>query len=609
MAGMRKHAATAMGLALTFTALAGARPATASGEQRPARVVITTVDDSAAFQVEALLHATGARNVRALPVVHGFAADVPAGSVGVLRGSRYVRSVSVDSGVKLMAVDPNLGYDATGDFGSLYNMSRVLRAQDAYADGITGKGIGVALIDSGIAPVKGLTSGNVVNGPDLSFESQSPDLRYLDTFGHGTHMGSIIAGRDVRQGGNDYAGDTKNFNGVAPDARLVSVKVADHSGATDVSQVLAAIDWVVAHKNDNGMNIRVLNLSFGTDSTQSSTIDPLSFAVENAWRQGIVVVTAAGNGGRDAGTLTNPASDPYVIAVGASDPQNTVNSVDDTVAPFSSKGSTSRYVDVVAPGVHVLGLRNPGGAIDYDVPSARVGTRFFRGSGTSQSAAAVSGAVALILQKYGNLTPDQVKKHLMDTATPFDGAGVSRRGQGVPNVRRALNVTPPSVAASVQTYTPSTGSGSLEASRGSYHVASNGIPLTGEKDIFGAAFDSAMWARASAGCVAWYGGTWNGNAWSGNAWSSNDWTGNAWSGNAWSGNAWSGAAWSDSSWEGHAWSGNAWSGNAWSGSAWSGNAWSGNAWSGTAWNGTAWNGTTWNGSAWSGSAWSSSGWE
>jgi serine protease AprX len=173
----------------------------------------------------------------------------------------------------------------------------------------------VAVIDSGIAPVVGLTGvGKVVNGPDLSFDSQSPDDRHLDRYGHGTHIAGIIAGRDT-----GALTDDQGFAGIAPGARLVNVKVADRRGVVDVSQVIAAIDWVVEHAHDPGFDIRVLNLSFGTDSEQSYLRDPLAYAAEVAWHSGIVVVTAAGNGGSGTGRLTNPAVDPYVIAVGGSD--------------------------------------------------------------------------------------------------------------------------------------------------------------------------------------------------------------------------------------------------------------------------------------------------
>ena len=155
-----------------------------------------------------------------------------------------------------------------------------------------GQGVDVALIDSGVAPVQGLTApGKVINGADLSFEQGADHLRYMDTYGHGTHLAGLIAGRDADWSPSNH----DSFSGVAPDARIVNVKVANAMGATDVSQVIAAIDWVVQHKNDNGMNIRVLNLSFGTDGVQNYVLDPLTYAAEVAWRKGIVVVAAAGN--------------------------------------------------------------------------------------------------------------------------------------------------------------------------------------------------------------------------------------------------------------------------------------------------------------------------
>src|SRR5688572_17445858 len=210
----------------------------------------------------------------------GFARGVAAATLGALLAGAGV-------GVAHAEVHPVLGYDAVADKGSLYNIAEVVGAHDAYRRGLTGKGVGVALIDTGVAPVPGLTSGNVVNGPDLSFDSQQPGMAHLDAFGHGTHMASIIAGRDAPGAPSSYL-DPARFTGIAPDATLVNVKVGASNGAVDVTQVIAAIDWVVEHAKDPGMNIRVITLAYGTDSVQSSTVDPLAFAVENALKKGIV---------------------------------------------------------------------------------------------------------------------------------------------------------------------------------------------------------------------------------------------------------------------------------------------------------------------------------
>ncbi len=188
-------------------------------------------------------------------------------------------------------------YDAAADPNSLCNIAKLVGVRPMWKQGGTGKGVDVALIDSGVAPVAGLNgAGKVVNGPDLTPESQNPNTRYLDTFGHGTHMAGIIAGKDAGVDTSN-ASSCAGFAGMAPDARIISVKAADAHGATDVSQIIAGIDWVVQHAQDPGMNIRVLNLSFGTDGVQDYVLDPLAYAAEVAWRKGIVVVVSAGNSG------------------------------------------------------------------------------------------------------------------------------------------------------------------------------------------------------------------------------------------------------------------------------------------------------------------------
>lgn len=428
--------------------------------------------------------------------------------------------------------------------------------------GYTGQGIGVALIDTGVAPVKGLTSGNVVNGPDLSFESQWDHTRHLDTFGHGTHMAGIIAGRDSAEG--------EGFRGVAPDATLVSLKVGAYDGAVDVSQVIAAIDWVVQHRADH--NVRVLNLSYGTDSTQLYTSDPLAHAVENAWRAGIVVVVSGGNSGSGQPRVDSPASDPYVLAVGANDLMGTTDSADDLVPAFSTRGSDARRVDVVAPGQSVLSLRNPGSYVDAAHPDAVVDERYFKGSGTSQAAALVSGAAALLLDQRPELTPDQVKELLTSTADLLPEADAAGQGAGRIDLKAAASATAPVYA---QTWEPSTGLGSLEAARGSAHVYDGGVMLEGEQDIFAMPWAPTTWAPLSRDAVAWTGSTWNGSDWTGDCWCGTSWTGTSWAGRTWNGRTWNGSDWSGRTWNGRTWNGSSWTGDAWSGRTWNGSSWSG----------------------------------
>ena len=535
---------------------------------------------AAARQVERF----GGQVGRQFQVINGFSASVPASSVGRLSTAPAVRSVTENEPVAMQAA----AYTPTTDAGSLYNTTLATGAQAYWKAGYTGKGVDVAVIDTGTAPVPGLaTAGKIVNGPDLSFESQAKNLRYLDTYGHGTHMAGIIAGRGDAAIAGKYPGDTTNFLGMAPDARIVSVKVADAMGAADVSQIIAAIDWVVQNKTTGGLNIRVLNLSFGTNTTHPYTIDPLCHAVEAAWRKGITVIAATGNAGYymtpGGAGLTSPARDPYVISVGATDTKKTTVTTDDAVASFSSSGVVgtggTKSPDLVAPGKSIISLAVPGSFIDQTYGAAGAVTGgYMRGSGTSQATAVMSGAAALILQQHPTWTNNQVKAVLTTTAKPLTAGTLtpSAQGKGTLNLTKALAVT--SVAAS-QAATNATGTGTLELARGSAHLVDNGVVLNGEKDIFGDAVSTSSLASRRTAGTAWTGGTWNGRMWSGSSFTASNWTATTWSGRMWSGRMWSSEVWS-----GRMWSGRMWSAGTWTGRMWSGDGWSGNTWSSADWN-------------------------
>ena len=290
-----------------------------------------------------------------------------------------------------------------------------------------------------------------------------------------------------------------------PGSCRVKVGVAD--GGVDVSQVIAAIDWVVQHRNDNGMNIRVLNLSYGTDSPQSYLVDPLAFAVEQAWKAGIFVVTATGNAGYafKTGTLTNPAYDPKIFAVGASDSMGTATQGDDIVAAYSSTGSNGRTPDVVAPGAHIVSLRVPGSYIDQNYGSTGyVSSTLFRGSGTSEAAAFVSGAAALAIQQHPSITPAALKRLFQLNTT---GLAVSslKQGSGEIDLFKMLGATVYAPPTQWKTIDWSTGIGSLELSRGTDHLTRDGVVLSGNQDIFGHAFDSAPMAILEAAGNSWSG--------------------------------------------------------------------------------------------------------
>jgi serine protease AprX len=359
----------------------------------------------------------------------------------------------------------------------------------------------------------------------------------------------------------------------------VNVKVADASGATDVSQVIAGIDWVVQHGRSAGLDIRVLNLSFGTDGVQDARVDPLAHAVQQAWRRGVVVVVAAGNEGHGDARMNAPAYDPYVIAVGATDSRGTVDAADDVVGRFSSRGDAARRPDLVAPGTSVVSLRDPGSRLDQEHPGARVGTRSFRGSGTSQAAAVVSGAAALLLSQRPGLTPDQVKALLTSTARPLASPDPGA-GAGLLDVGAAARAATPTAK---QDWPRSTGTGSLQLSRGSGHVSVGGTPVVGEQSVFLTAWSAYGWLTSLLLGGSWTGGSWAGNSWTGSSWTGGSWTGNSWTGNSWTGNSWTGNSWTGNSWTGNSWTGNSWTGNSWTGGSWTGNSWTGGSWSSAEW--------------------------
>jgi serine protease AprX len=378
----------------------------------------------------------------------------------------------------------------TGEAAATASMQRVLGGGGIVPDAPDGSGVDVALIDSGVVPVAGLAEpGRVVQGPDFSSERHDGDLATLDTFGHGTHLAGLIAGRDPITG----------FAGVAPGARIVNLKVSGADGETSLLRVLAALEWVRSNHDARGLNIRVVNLALGVKDRRGYRGDVLAWAVEQLWREGIVVVAAAGNNGRTANRLDIPAADPFVIAAGASDTHDTVDPADDRVADFSSQ-SRFRSPDVVAPGARMVSLRVPGSALDQEYPAARVGTTYFRGSGTSQAAAVVSGAVARLLSARPELTPDQVKALLIagavDLPDPREADGAGRI-----DLRRTLAAAVPSADSVVQRWEP-------------------------------AYLDRRALVRAlrhddeyTTGGPEWSGRRWSGRRWSGRRWSGASWIG------------------------------------------------------------------------------------
>lgn len=315
-------------------------------------------------------------------------------------------------------------------------VTQTSNATMAWASGYDGTGIGVAILDSGVAPKRDLTTSNGTGSRIVYNESFVSGLDASDQYGHGTHVAGIVASNGSASSGPNFKRD---FKGVAPNANILNLRVLDANGAGNISDVISAIDRVIQLKST--YNIRVMNLSLGTPVYESYTLDPLCQEVEAAWNAGIVVVVAAGNYGRSNtmgvngyGTIASPGNDPYVITVGATKTNGTPWRSDDSVASFSSKGPTAFdhivKPDLVAPGNNVVSLMAPNCTIAAMFPQTLVlnsyyqvnpapgnSTDYFRLSGTSMATPVVAGAAALMLQKQPGLTPDQVKARLMKTAT------------------------------------------------------------------------------------------------------------------------------------------------------------------------------------------------
>ncbi len=490
---------------------------------RAAFPLIVRESDPSSPDAEGAVERLGGTVIHQLPIVGGFSARLPGASLPGLLSSPSVARVWGDGRVHMSGHDDEDPDSWTEAWKKSIRLPRARR-------GVDGSGVTVALLDTGITQVADLED-RVLARVDFT-----PDQDGYDRYGHGTHMAGIIAGDGSLSGGTHA--------GVAPGASLVSVKVASADGATDVSVVIAGMQWILAHRSQ--YDIRIMNLSFGTDSTQSYLVDPLDFAVEQIWLAGIFVVVAAGN--RGLAGVSKPADDPFVVTVGAADVGDTKETRDDVVASFSGRGPTQDAVakpDLVAPGVGIVSNRAPGSTLDGRFPAARIGDDYFRGTGTSQASAVVSGVAALMLDAEPTATPDVLKAALVGTAggriARFDGAGAGMvdAQEAVKRADTGFFRRHPANRGIV----PSTGLGSLELSRGSLHVRADldgddvMDVVSGEIDVLGNPWSPSSWL------APWSANSWSmyvsvAEGWGGNSWSGDSWSGDSWSGNSWNGNSW-----------------------------------------------------------------------
>lgn len=329
-----------------------------------------------------------------------------------------------------------------------FHYPEVAGAAALHRHGVTGKGVTVAVLDSGLWEHPALandTSGRnrVIARYDAIANSTGEVV--FDESGHGTHMTSVIAHSGPTTSGGEPTG---SYKGISPDVNLVVVKAFNVEGQGDFLDIVRGIQWVVDHRE--AYAVRVLNLSFAARPRWHYWLDPINQAIMRAWAKGITVVAAAGNEGPDAMTIGSPGNLPYVITVGAvTDSWTPQDRDDDYIPDFSSRGPTPNAhikPDLVAPGGHITGLTRPGSGLTLEHPEYLLRTGEFVMTGSSQASALVSGIVALLLQMEPELLPDDVKCKLITSAEPAINAdgllaySPFQQGHGYVNASRAVTL-------------------------------------------------------------------------------------------------------------------------------------------------------------------------
>jgi serine protease AprX len=527
-------AGAAVVAALAGTSIGGVATASAS----PSETVIVTASGLLSPVVAVL--ELGGTVLTQFPIIDGVDASILTAEEPLLAALPGI-TVTPDVSVSVQSTPESTGPHTPSDV-----FLQQTGATQLAADGDTGQGVTVAVLDTGVDDLPDF-AGRLIGGVDLTGGNDP----YQDSYGHGTFVAGLIAG--------DGASSNGQYSGEAPGADLVSIKVAGANGETDLATLIQGLQWAIDHKAT--YNIKVLNLSLGYDSDQSTVINPLDQAVQAAWNSGITVVASAGNAGPFNGTILSPGNDPLVITVGALDDMAQPSVADDEMCDFSSVGPTSpdgwAKPDLVTSGRSVVSLAAPGSTIYNDYPSARIGSANFVGSGTSFSTAITSGAAALVLADNPGLTPNEVKARLLGTTNPGPVGNPFVDGHGALNAYAAATSGPLNFNQSAVVL-PTLPGATVSLS-----------PISNPVDTW----NTSLWSGLSRNQTQPDGWTWNGYAWDGGEW-------DGW---AWNDNGWSGWAWNDATWNGADWSGWAWNDAAWNGSAWAGTAWAGVAWNSSAW--------------------------
>jgi len=499
------------------------------------RVILQGSRTAGTANVVAAVRHNGARVDRRLSVISGAAATVTGRQLVALSSTKGIAAISLDQPVRL-AVGPT-SFTSAQQWPSAADVQKVWGM--AGAGGTLPTPPAIAIVDSGIQSTRPDFGPGRRVIQQVSINAGVTTSSQGDAYGHGTFVAGIAAG------------SATGYAGVAPTAPLVSIDVMNSQGMALTSDVIAACDWIIRHKDQ--YNIRVANFSLHSTAPASVFWDPLDQAVEKLWFDGITVVTAAGNNGTGStpsGIPYAPANDPFVITVGADDLGSTAGTGDDTAAPWSGWGYTFdgfAKPDLAAPGRYMIGPAPVLSTLTVTRPDAIVAPGYLQLSGTSFAAPVVSGAAADILALHPNWTPDQVKGALMLSAQPLPAATPGSLGVGLVDVWAATQVTsPPNPNLALDQFVgPDPSGGSL--------------PI----------FNTAAWQATALANPAWDTAAWGSAAWGSAAWGSAAWGSAAWGSAAWGSAAWGSAAWGSSALAQQLASGDA----AWGSAAWGSAAW------------------------------------
>ncbi len=356
----------------------------------------------------------------ALPLIGGYTAEVSEKQLKNMLSSKTEGVQVFVDGKHQMIEDPaTMAPDKDITPPKLDVTVPTLGVDKLWEKGFTGKGVTIAIIDTGIHPHPDLKDKIIgfkdfCNGKKEAYDDQ----------GHGTHVSGDAAGTGAASEGK--------YKGTAPDAKLVGIKVLSKDGSGRFSDIIKGVQWAVENKEK--YNIKIINMSLGGPSFQSYKDDPICQAIEKAMDQGIVPVIAAGNSGPKASTVGSPGMDPEVITVGALNTKRTIDPSDDEIAKFSSRGPTIDGLtkpDILSPGVYITAANAPGSMLDQMPQIPHVGTDYITISGTSMATPVLSGIVADIIQARPDLSPREIKEIFTSAASKLPSLDGNQQGNGV----------------------------------------------------------------------------------------------------------------------------------------------------------------------------------